>query len=65
LTQQKKPVKSESYTAGGPTVVTRSAPARFRLGEATYVVTLKWVEIAQDFSYDCYRNKQRLEPSEV
>ena len=36
LTYQKKPAKLESCTTGGPTsVVTRSAPAHFRLGEAT------------------------------
>ena len=36
LTHQKKPAKLESCTAGGPTsVATRSAPACFRLGEAT------------------------------
>jgi hypothetical protein len=36
LSLQKKPAKSESCTAGGPTsVVTWSVPALFRLGEAT------------------------------
>jgi hypothetical protein len=36
LTLHKKPAKSESCTAGGPTsVATRSVPALFRLGEAT------------------------------
>jgi hypothetical protein len=36
LTLQKKPAKSESCTAGGPTSEeTRSVPACFRLGEAT------------------------------
>jgi hypothetical protein len=36
LTLQKKPAKLENYIAGGPTsVVTRSASAHFRLGEAT------------------------------
>jgi hypothetical protein len=36
LTLQKKPAKSESCTSGGLTsVVIRSAPACFRLGEAT------------------------------
>ena len=42
LSLQKKPAKSESCTAGGPTSVrTRSAQARFRLGEATIKKILK------------------------
>jgi hypothetical protein len=36
LSLQKKPAKSESCTSDGPTsVVTRSSPAHFKLGEAT------------------------------
>jgi hypothetical protein len=41
LSLQKKPAKSESCTAGDPTSgVTKSAPAHFRLGEATTLLLL-------------------------